>query len=87
LKHGSNEAAANQLKIMKVSIELVNYFGHSDDINFNAKVLYKKNRKQYLAHIYIDFFNRRIYIPKQAKECKILKGFEQAINRNQGFEF
>jgi len=67
----------------KITIETVNYFGHSEDRNFNAKVLYSKNGKKYLAHVYIDFFNKRVYIPKQAKECKILAGFEAAINLNQ----
>jgi hypothetical protein len=49
-------------------------------------VLYIKTGKLYLAHVDIDFFNKRVYIPKQAKECKVLKGFEQAINENQGFK-
>jgi hypothetical protein len=69
----------------QINIEQVNYFGHSSDRNFNAKVLYRKNGKLFLAHIDIDFFNKRVYIPKQAKECKILKGFQEAINQNQGF--
>ena len=69
----------------QINIEQVNYFGHSSDRNFNAKVLYRKNGKLFLAHINIDFFNKRVYIPKQAKECKILKGFQEAINQNQGF--
>jgi len=69
----------------KITIETVNYLGHSNDRNFNAKVLYIKNGKLNLAHVDIDFFNKRVYIPKQAKECKVLVGFEQAINENQGF--
>lgn len=68
-----------------IIIEAVNYFGHSNERNFNTKVLYRKGGKLYLAHVYIDFFNKRVYIPKQAKECKVLKGFEQAINKNQQF--
>ena len=67
----------------KITIETVNYLGHSNDRNFNAKVLYRKNGKLNLAHVDIDFFNKRVYIPKQAKECKILVGFENAINKNQ----
>jgi hypothetical protein len=69
----------------KINIEQVNYFGHSSDRNFNAKVLYRKNGKLFLAHIDIDFFNKRVYIPKQPKECKVLSGFQNAINQNQGF--
>jgi hypothetical protein len=68
-----------------ITIELVNYFGHSSERNFNAKVIYKKSGKSYLAHVDIDFFWKRVYIPKQPKECKVLKGFQQAINENQGF--
>ena len=69
----------------KITIEKVNYFGNDDTKNFNAKVVYNKSGVLYLAHIYIDHFNKRIYIPKQPKECKILAGFEQAINQNQNF--
>jgi hypothetical protein len=69
----------------KITIETVNYLGHDYSRNFNAKVLYRKAGKLYLAHIDIDFFNKRVSIPKQAKECKVLKGFAQAINQNQGF--
>ena len=68
-----------------ITIDLVNYLGHSSERNFNAKVLYFKAGKLYLAHVDIDFFNKRVYIPKQAKECKVLKGVQQAINENQGF--
>ena len=70
----------------QIIIWSVNYLGHSDERNFNAKVLYRKNGKLNLAHVYIEFFNKRVYIPKQPKECKILAGFEQAINQNQGFK-
>ena len=41
-----------------IAIETVNYLGHSSDRNFNAKVLYRKNGKLYLAHIDIDYFNK-----------------------------
>jgi hypothetical protein len=70
---------------IEIEIEKVNYLGNDTDRNFNAKVLYRKNGKLHLAHVDIDFFNKRVYIPKQAKECKVLKGLEQAINQNQGF--
>jgi hypothetical protein len=69
-----------------ITIDLVNYLGHSYERNFNAKVLYYKAGKLYLAYIDIDFFNKKVYIPKQPKECKVLKGFQQAINENQGFK-
>jgi hypothetical protein len=69
----------------QITIETVNYFGNDNSRNFNAKVLYRKNGKLYLAHIDIDFFNKQVYIPKQAKECKVLSGFQQAINKHQGF--
>lgn len=69
----------------KIEIEKVNYLGNDNSRNFNAKVLYRKSGKLYLAHVDIDFFNKRVHIPKQPKECKVLVGFEQAINQNQGF--
>jgi hypothetical protein len=68
-----------------ISIEQFNYFGNDNSRNFNAKVLYRKAGKLYLAHVYVDFFNKRVYIPKQPKECKVLTGFDQAINIHQGF--
>lgn len=73
------------MSTQSIRIENVNYLGHDDSRNYNAKVLYTKNGKLYLAHVDIDFFHKRVYIPKQEKECKVLSGFEQAINKNQGF--
>jgi hypothetical protein len=67
----------------QIIIEQFNYFGDSSDRNFNAKVLYRKRGKSYLAYVSVDFFNKRVYIPRQSKECKILSGFEYAINQNQ----
>lgn len=69
----------------KITIDTVNYFGNDNSRNFNAKVLYRKNGKLHLAHVDIDFFNKHVFIPKQAKECKVLSGFQQAINEHQGF--
>lgn len=63
-----------------IEIETFNYFGNSEDRNFNAKVLYRKKGKLYLAHIDIDYFNKRVYIPRQPREAKIVVGFEQAIH-------
>ena len=66
-----------------ITIETVNYLGNSSDRNFNAKVLYRVNGKLELAHVKIDFFNKFVSIPKQPKECKVVKGFSDAINANQ----
>jgi len=66
-----------------ITIETFNYFGDSADRNFNAKVLYRKNGKLRLAHVYVDYFNERVYIPAQPKECKVLAGFDQAIQEHQ----
>jgi hypothetical protein len=78
--------------VNKSNIEIlqVNYFGDINDPksgvynqNFNSKVRYKRLGKTYLAHIEIDFFNRRIYIPKQPKEGKVYKGLLEALNKFQ----
>lgn len=65
-----------------VTIEKLNYFGQStNSIDYNAKVLYKKYGKLYLCHVYVDYFNNRVYISKnQPKECKILVGIDHAVN-------
>jgi hypothetical protein len=65
-----------------IKIEKVNYFGErTNTSDFNAKVLYYKYGKMYLAHIYIDYFNRRVYEgSNNPKEHKALSGFMQAIN-------
>lgn len=65
-----------------ITIESVNYLGIDRSKNYNAKVLYRKNGKLNLAHIYIDYFNESVYIPKQPKECKILSGLNEAIQYN-----
>lgn len=68
-----------------ISIIESNYFGHTETNDFNAKVLYSKNGKTYLAHVFIDFFNKKVHTfkVKQPKECKILKGFSEAINNHE----
>ena len=75
-----------------IKIEKVNYFGQetgTDD--FNAKALYTKNGKLYLAHIYIDFFNKRVHEGRNnPREHKALVGFMQEINEmghNTNFRF
>ena len=70
-----------------IKIEQLNYFGQSTNSrDFNAKVLYRKNGKLYLAHIWVCFFNRAIYIAnQQPKECKVLAGLGTALD-NYGKE-
>ena len=66
----------------QITIEQVNYFGGTGD--YNAKALYRKNGKLYLAHIKICFFWKQVHLPRwQPKECKVLKGFQEAINKHQ----
>lgn len=66
-----------------ITISKLNYFGESTNSNdFNAKVLYYKNGKLRLAHVWVDFFNKHVYISKeQPKECKVLNGLESALNQ------
>jgi hypothetical protein len=73
------------MKKQTITIETLNYFADLNSADYNGKVLYKKNGKSYLAHIYLDFFWKKVYFPKQPKECKVLVGLEQAINKYQGF--
>lgn len=70
---------------MKVNIEITKVYYHGEKTgtdDFNAKVLYKKNGKTYLAHVYVDFFNRYIHEgANQPKECKVLHGLMTAVNQ------
>ena len=70
-----------------IEIEKINYFGDSFDRNFNAKVLYTKNGNLYLCHIDVDHFNKRVHVPKQPKECKVLVGFEQKMTYEYYLKF
>lgn len=63
----------------ELNINQVNYFGNINNANYNAKALYTKNGKTYLAYFYIDFFNKSIRIPKQPKEGKIVSNFNNSI--------
>ena len=66
----------------KIKIEKINYFGESTKSNdWNAKCLYWKYGKLYVAMIFVDFFNRRVYSAKQAKHHQILKGAICEINK------
>jgi hypothetical protein len=67
-----------------ITIESVNFLsGQTYADKFNAKVLYRKNGKLELAHVFIDYFNKQVFVPKQPKECKVLKGFNQAIQEHE----
>ena len=70
-----------------VIIEKINYFGReSESDEWNAKVRYTKNGKSAYAIIYIDYFNKRVFIPKkQPKTAKALVGLQQAINKELNF--
>lgn len=64
----------------KITIEKITYFANVEyDEDFNAKIIYKKYGKTYLAAFFVCFFNRRIYIPKQPKHHKVLVGLQQAL--------
>lgn len=62
-----------------ITIEQVNYFPELNYDIYNAKVLYRKYGKLRLCHIYIDWFNNQVHVPKQPKECNVLAGFQKAI--------
>lgn len=66
-----------------ITIESFHYFGHDNTRDFNSKVLYRKNGKLYLAHVYVCFFNKAVYFPRQPKEGKVLKGLHEAIMKHQ----
>ena len=69
----------------KITIQNLNYFGEIEGENFNAKVVYTKNGKHFHACIYLDYFWKAVYFPKQPKECKVLAGLEQAIKIYEKF--
>jgi len=73
-----------------IEIISVNYFGDTGDKNspvygenYNTKVHYKKYGKSYLATIYIDFFRGDIFIPKQPKGYKALRGLTTAVREKE----
>lgn len=61
-----------------ILIDQVNYFGELEGENYNGKVVYSKNGKFYNACIYICFYNKEVFFPKQPKGCKSLTGLEYA---------
>ena len=66
---------------MGIEIISFNYFGEkSESTDWNAKVVYKKYDKSYHCLLHIDYFNKRVSIPKpQPIECKALSGIAEAI--------
>ena len=71
-----------------IEIIWVKYFGDTDDKDsqvygekWNTKVRYRKYGKSYLAIIYIDYFHRRVYVEKQPKGYKALKGLDLAVKK------
>jgi len=65
-----------------VTIKSVHYFGEATGTeDFNAKMIYVKNGKQYLAHIYVSYFSLMINEGKNnPKEHTMLKGALKAVN-------
>ena len=74
----------------KIKIEKINYFGEANtcSIDYNAKVIYTYNDKMYHAMIYIDYFNKKIYINKkiQNRECNIKPGLLIELNKLNHFK-
>ena len=73
-----------------IEIISVNFFGDTTDKrspvygkDWNTKVHYRKNGKSYLATVYIDYFNGYVFIYKQPKGYKALKGLELAIKKHE----
>jgi hypothetical protein len=67
--------------MQKITIEKLNYFSSlQNNQDYNSKVLYYKNNKLYIAHVFVDFFNRSIYESKQPKEGKVLSGLMSELN-------
>ena len=64
-----------------ITVEAVNYFPSRNTYSdWNSKMLYRKYGKLYLCHVYVCFFSRSVYIPRQQpKECTVLKGAQQAL--------
>ena len=62
----------------KITFKEIQYFG-IPVLNYNGTVKYEKNNKIYAANFFVDFFNKRIHIPKQPKYNKALAGLEQAL--------
>lgn len=72
---------------MKSTIQITEfiYLGESEGQNFNSTVCYTKNGKNYLARIYLDYFWKEVYFPKQPKYFKVLHGLDYAIKLEKKF--
>ena len=73
-----------------IEIISVNYFGDTGDKNspvygenYNTKVHYKKYGKSYLATLYIDYYHGDVFIPKQPKGYKALRGITEAVKKHE----
>lgn len=73
-----------------IDIISVNYFGDTSDKNspvygenYNTKVHYKKYGKSYLATIFIDYYHGDVFIPKQPKGYKALRGITEAVKKHE----
>jgi len=84
-KSGIGAIGTNDIEIISV-----NYFGDVGDKNsgvygenFNTKVHYKKYGKSYLATLYIDYFHGDVFIPKQPKGYKALRGLTTAVRQKE----
>ena len=73
-----------------IDIISVNYFGDTGDKNspvygenYNTKVHYKKYGKSYLATLYIDYYHGDVFIPKQPKGYKALRGITEAVKKHE----
>ena len=73
-----------------IDIISLNYFGDTGDKkspvygeNYNTKVNYRKYGKSYLATLYIDYFHGDVFIPKQPKGYKALRGITEAVKKHE----
>jgi hypothetical protein len=72
---------------MKSTIQIseIIYFGEMQGEKFNAKVRYTKKDKSYVACVYLDYFWKEVYFPKQPKYFKVLHGLDYAIKLQKKF--
>jgi hypothetical protein len=61
------------------------YLGEVEGNNFNATVCYSKGGKDYMARIYIDYYSKNVYFPKQPKYFKVLHGLDHAVRIEKQF--
>ena len=56
-----------------------------EDNSYNATVCYSKNGKGYMARVYLDYYWKEVYFPKQTKYFKVLHGLDHAIRIEKKF--